>query len=230
VTAPDDHDPLLTRAMGIWAEAVPSLPDDFTARVMADAAAQRAGAAWADEAVPALPDDFTARVMAGVAAQRAGAAWADEAVPELPEGFAAAVAARAAARPKLQVLDGGGAGAQREASPAAGGAGARRWWRWPAVAVAAAALLAVLSSRAVPTGEHPGPVAERGDGAAPRVAPSPTVANPVAVAMAEVTRVEVLGAQSVAVLSIGAEGGSPVVWITDKAEDSPGDGLETRMQ
>ncbi|MDO9018026.1 MAG: hypothetical protein Q7V43_14015 [Myxococcales bacterium] len=201
MTTPDDHDPQLTRAMGIWAES----------------------------AVPALPDDFTARVMADVAAQRAGAAWADAAVPELPEGFAAAVAAKAAARPKLQVLGGGAAGGQREATPAAGGGGARRWWRWPAVAAAAAALLAVLSSRAVPTGEHPGPVAERGDGAVPRVAPAPT-ANPVVVAMAEVTRVEVLGAQSVAVLSIGGEGGSPVVWITDKAEDSPGDGLETRMQ
>jgi hypothetical protein len=72
-------------------------------------------------------------------------------------------------------------------------------------------------------------VAERGDGAAPVVVPAPA-AHPVTVAMAEVTRVEVLGAQSVAVLSIGAEGGSPVVWITDKAEDSPGDGLEMRMQ
>jgi hypothetical protein len=42
-----------------------------------------------------------------------------------------------------------------------------------------------------------------------------------------------MGAQSVAVLTLQGEGegsGSPVVWITDKAEDAPAGELETRMQ
>ena len=225
MTAPDDHDPMLTRALGIWAEAaVPSLPDDFTASVMAEAMSQQAATAWAETAVPSLPDDFTASVMAGVATQRAAAVWAETAVPELPDDFAAKVAAKAAARPKLKALDGGSGGA----SPAP----AQRWWRWPAVAVAAAALLALLTSRAPTTVEPTGPVARRVDGEAPR-SPTPEASNPVAVALAEVTRVEVLGAQSVAVLSIQGEGGasgSPVVWITDKAEDAPAGDLETRVQ
>jgi len=216
---------MLTRALGIWAEAaVPSLPDDFTARVMAGAATQRVATAWAEAAVPELPGDFTASVMAGVATQRAATAWAEAAVPALPDDFAARVAARAAARPTLKAID-GGAGS---AAPAP----AQRRWRWPAVAVAAAALLALMTSRAPTTVETPGPVAGRVDGAAPR-APVPAATNPVAVALAEVTRVEVLGAQSVAVLSIQGESGgsgSPVVWITDKAEDAPTGDLETRMQ
>ncbi len=224
---------MLTRALGLWAEAaVPALPDDFTAAVMADVAAQRVGAAWAEAAVPALPDDFTAAVMADVAAQRAGAAWAEAAVPALPDDFAATVAAKAGARPKLTALDGGAA--KTETKPAARPAErTRQWWQWPAVAVAAAALLAVLSSRTIPTGEQPALVATRADGEAPRG--TPVVGDPMAaaVAMAEVTRVEVLGAQSVAVLSLPDEGGgfgSAVVWITDKAEDDPTGDLETRMQ
>lgn len=228
MTAPDDRDPLLTRALGIWAEsAVPALPDDFTATVMADVAAQRALGIWAEAAVPPLPDDFTAMLMADVTAQRAAAVWADGAVPALPADFAAMVAAKAAAQPRLQVLDGGAA--RGAAAPTA--ERARRWWRWPAMAVAAAAVLALLTSRSTPTGERPEPVAQRGDGAAPVVVP--VEANPVAVALAEVTRVEVLGAQSVAVLSIAGEGGgsgSAVVWITDKAEDDPAGDLEMRMQ
>jgi hypothetical protein len=192
MTAPDDRDPSLTRAFGLWAET----------------------------AVPALPADFTAQVMADVARQRVGEAWAETAVPALPADFAATVAAKAAARPKLAVVTGG----------AATSAPARRWWQWPAVAVAAAALLALLSSRATTTG--PGTTMAQRDGTATPTTP-PAVSNPVAVAMAEVTRVEVLGAQSVAVLSLPGEGGgsgSPVVWITDKAEDDPAGGLETRMQ
>jgi hypothetical protein len=222
MSAPDDRDPQLTRAFALWAEdGVPALPDGFTAAVMADVAAQRAGAAWAEDGVPALPDGFTAAVMADVAAQRAGAAWAEDGVPALPDGFAAAVAAKAAARPKLQVVDGGAA---RVPAPA------RRWWQWPAVAVAAAAALALLSSRMAPSGDPSGTVARRAPQEAPRVAPT---VDPVSVAIAEVTRVEVLGAQSVAVLSLEGEGGrsgSPVVWITDKAEDSRAGDLETRMQ
>jgi hypothetical protein len=224
--APDDRDPALTRAFGVWADAaVPALPDDFTARVVAEAAVQRAGAAWAEAAVPALPDDFTARLMADVAAQQRGAAWAD-AVPTLPEGFAATVAQKALARPKLQVLAGG------TATPAVTAtAPARRWWQWPAVAVAAAAVVALVASRAQPTADQPEPVAQRAEAGV--TAPAPTAVERVAVAMAEVTRVEVLGAERVAVLSMQGEGGgsgSPVVWITDKAEDAPAGDLETRMQ
>ena len=224
MSAPDDHDPLLTRALGVWAEAaVPPLPDDFTARVVAEAALQRSATAWAESAVPPLPDDFTARVMADAMAQRSATAWAETAVPSLPDDFAATVAAKADARPKLKALDGGG-------SPAP--VRAQRWWRWPAVAVAAAALLALLTSRGPTTVDQPEPVAQRTDAEAPS-GPTPAPVNPVVVALAEVTRVEVLGAQSVAVLTLPGEGGgsgSPVVWITDKAEDAPAGDLETRMQ
>lgn len=154
---------------------------------------------------------------------RAFELWAGEAVPALPDDFAAGVARKAAARPKLQVVDGGAA---THAAPAP----ARRWWRWPAVAAAAAAIVALVASRAPTAVEPAGPVAQRTEAGVPT--PAPAVVDPVAVAIAEVTRVEVLGAQSVAVLSMQGEGegsGSPVVWITDKAEDAPG-GLETRMQ
>ena len=116
MTAPDDHDPMLTRALGIWAEAaVPSLPDDFTAGIMAEAMSQQAATAWAETAVPSLPDDFTASVMAGVATQRAAAVWAETAVPELPDDFAAqevdgevvddAVEPGAEARSALEILE-----------------------------------------------------------------------------------------------------------------------------
>ncbi len=222
MTARDDHDPRLTEAMALWAEtAVPALPDDFTARVMADVAAAQAVTAWADEAVPELSDDFTARVMADVAVGRAVGAW-EESVPELPDDFAATVAARAA-RPKLQVVDGGGgkpATKTVEAAPRSG-----RGWLWPVVAVAAAGLLALWTSRTPAPGEHHDVVAQHINADVPTVTP---VVEPVLVAMAEVTRVDVVGVQSVAVMSVAGEGGgvaSPVVWITDKDED---DG--TRMQ
>ena len=98
MTARDDDDPRLTQALALWAEAaVPVLPDDFTARVMADVVAAQAMTAWADEAVPELADDFTARVMADAAVGRAVSAW-EESVPALPDDFAAMVATKAAAR------------------------------------------------------------------------------------------------------------------------------------
>ncbi len=223
MTARDEDDPRLTQAMALWAEtAVPALPDDFTARVMADVAAAQAVTAWADEAVPALPDDFTARVMADVAVGRAVSAW-EESVPELPADFAATVAAKAAARPKLQAVDGGAAKPATKAAEAA--PRSRRGWLWPVVAVAAAGLLALWTSRTPRPGEHHDVVAQHNDAQAPVVAP---IVEPVLVAMAEVTRVDVVGVQSVAVMSVAGEGGgvaSPVVWITDKDED---DG--TRMQ
>jgi hypothetical protein len=224
VTARDEDDPRLTQAMGLWAEtAVPALPDDFAARVMADVVAARAVTAWADEGVPELPDDFTARVMADVAVGRAVSAW-EASVPALPADFAATVAAKAAARPRLQVVEGGGAAKPAtttvEATPRS-----RRAWLWPVVAVAAAGLLALWTSRSPEPGGRHDVVAQRTDAEAPVLEP---VLEPVLVAMAEVTRVDVVGVQSVAVMSVLGEGGgvaSPVVWITDKDED---DG--TRMQ
>lgn len=237
MTSRDESDPRLTGALLLWAEAaVPALPDDFTAKVMADVAMARAAGAWT-EGVPELPDDFTARVMADVAAARAATEWA-AAVPELPDDFAATVAAKAGARPKLQVIEGGAGKSAKEpavaeptaaAEPAAATPRARRSWLWPVVAVAAAGLLALWSSRTPAPGGRRDDVAQRADAEAP-VVPPPVVVppEPVLMAMAEVTRVDVVGVQSVAVLSVEAEGAgvaSPVVWITDKDED-----VGTRMQ
>lgn len=242
MTSRDESDPRLTGALRLWAEAaVPALPDDFTARVMADVAAASAAGAWA-EGVPELPDDFTARVMADVAAARAVTAW-EASVPGLPDDFAASVAAKAAARPKLQVIEGGAGKVAKEPAaveptvakePAAATAEpavvanprARRPWLWPVVAVAAAGLLALWSSRAPAPGGRHDVVAQRPDAEAE--APVVVPPAPVLVAMAEVTRVDVVGVQSVAVMSVDVEGGgvaSPVVWITDKDED-----VGTRVQ
>lgn len=50
MTSRDESDPRLTGALLLWAEAaVPALPDDFTAKVMADVAMARAAGAWTEE-------------------------------------------------------------------------------------------------------------------------------------------------------------------------------------
>ena len=158
-------DPTLRRAMQLWAEDVPPLPDDFAARVCAEAELRVVAQAWADDAVPALPPDFAKHIAAKVA------------------------------RPGVVAL--------------------RRRWVWPTLALAAAALMVL-----VPPWHAAGPT--DASVAGPDVADAP----PEELApdnRAEVTHVEVFGAQSYAVISAEeeseAKGNPPVVWITDDPDD-----------
>jgi len=237
-------------AFAAWqAHAVPALPDDVARAVLAEAdgaSLAPAFAAWSAEAVPALPDTFTDRLLAEVTGQGlepAFAAWQSHAVPALPDDFAASVAARVEAA-KVTTLPTRTTGASRT-----------RRWLWPALAVAAALLLMVVS-RAVP-GESPGAPAQTAQRALPTAPPvqtppalevAPMVAqapatpplslddDPVPVGApgteggAEVTRMDVVGAHSYAVLQVpGVTPGTltAVVWIDDKPEVDP---YETAVQ
>lgn len=231
--------------MAAWAvEAVPALPEGFTDAVMAEATGHGlAGAfsAWSEHAVPALPEGFADAVLAEATRDDlagAFAAWSEHAVPALPEGFADAVAARVEAA-KVTTLP------ARSATVSRG-----RRLLWPALAVAAALLLAV-GARTVP-GEGPAleaPVAHTRP-APPVVAalPAPVVVPPTppvgpaddepvvvgsaagAEGGADVTHMDVVGAQSYAVLQIpGVAPGTltAVVWIDDKPDTDP---YETAVQ
>ncbi len=231
----------LAGAFSAWSEhAVPALPEGFADAVLAEASAdglEGAFAAWSAHAVPTLPPGFADAVVAeatGHGLEGAFAAWSEHAVPALPPGFADAVAARVEAA-KVTALPARSAGASRG-----------RRLLWPALAVAAALLLA-LGARAVP-GEGPAadrPVLAHTHRPAPPVVaalpapvvlpPTPPISpaddEPVAVGSAsgaeggaDVTHMDVVGAQSYAVLQIpGVSPGTltAVVWIDDKPDTDP---------
>lgn len=94
---------------------------------------------------------------------------------------------------------------------------------FPAIAVAAAALLALRFAPPV-TDEHRGTVVARTSDPPPSVTPPVEVGHGNDPGGAEVTRVDVRGAQSYAVLELpGISPGATtaVVWIQDLADDAP---------
>lgn len=159
-----------------------------------DPALRRAMELWAED-VPSLPVDFAAQVRRELELREAVTRWADDAVPPLPADFAKTVAARAAPRP-VAVL--------------------RRRWLWPALAVAAVALVVLLTPWRV-RGRVESTMPDQADAADAGAGVSEGYVRPDG--RAEVTHVEVFGAQSYAVISADeeneAKGNPPVVWITD---------------
>ncbi|MBL8605546.1 MAG: hypothetical protein JNK72_26680 [Myxococcales bacterium] len=249
-------------AFAAWeAHAVPTLADDFSARVLAETALTPAALAWSREAALAPAPGFSDQVMAELALAPAAEAWAAHAVPALGADFAAQLEAEAQrasvsaawaahAVPALgadftDAVMAAVAATQRTAHPVAAPQpqaevvslasrrGPSRRVLWPALAAAAALLVALVSGRAPrpdPTPNAPLAARPAPGPALPSATPEPSAElGPILVAEAdglgpEVTRMEVVGARSYEVISTAS---SAVVWIHDKPES---EGLETRVQ